>query len=556
MRRISSLHNTDEKLQKLYEKYAENLSELLKEVDVSWENVLDNHWDSQSIQTFHRVAHKIAGSSASFGFKKINSAVTKLEEVLEEILDHPVGATSEYQEKLEMNLDQLKDAFKVDQQLQMPELRTRYEEESIRQARSDQLLYLVEDDPIQAEEIAEQIGYFGYTVKIFTELPNLIAVVKETPPRAILMDVIFPEGMTAGPDTTAKLMKELEVPVPVIFLSQSNSMTSRLQAVRAGGEAYFTKPVDFGILIDELDQLTVHEEADTYRVLLVDDSPILAQATAKQLENFGMQVKIVHDHLKIIRELDDFKPNMILLDVFMADCNGLELAKVIRQLEKFVITPIIYLSSEDERDKQLDAMIEDADDFVPKSIRPDRLKNIMQSRMDRYRQLEALMVRDSLTGLYNHTMIKERLDQELSRASRQKTQLSFVMLDLDYFKSVNDMYGHVTGDRVLKSLARFLSQRFRKTDIIGRYGGEEFAVILPDTTLQSAVNLMNDIRESFGKVFHRGGSRDFMVTFSCGVASYPACENPALLIEAADQAMYTAKNSGRNRVVAASEKDR
>lgn len=548
------MKNTDEKLRKLYEKYADNLSELLKEVEVSWENVLDNHWDSQSIKSFQQVAHKIAGSSASFGFKKINSAVKKLEDILEEILDHPIGATSEYQEKLEMHLDLLKDAFKVDRQLQMPELRTRYEEESIRQARSDQLIYLVEDDPIQAEEIAEQIGHFGYTVKVFTELPKLIAVVKETLPRVILMDVIFPEGMTAGPDATAKLKKELDVPIPVIFLSESNSITSRLQAVRAGGEAYFTKPVDFGILIDELDKLTVQEEADIYRVLLVDDSPSQAQATAKQLENFGMHVKIVHDHLEIMNELDDFKPNMILLDLYMTDCNGLELAKVIRQLEKFVITPIIYLSSEDERDKQLDAMIEDADDFIPKSIKPGRFRNILQSRMDRYRQLEALMVRDSLTGLYNHTMIKERLDQELSRASRQKTQLSFVMLDIDHFKSVNDTYGHVSGDRVLKSLARFLSQRFRKTDIIGRYGGEEFAVVLPDTTLQLAVNLMNDLREGFAKVFHRGGRKDFMVTFSCGVASYPACENPALLIEAADQALYTAKNSGRNRVFAASEK--
>ncbi|MCJ7625087.1 MAG: response regulator, partial [Anaerolineaceae bacterium] len=344
------MKNTDEKLRKLYEKYADNLTELLKEVEVSWENVLDNHWDTQSVREFHRVAHKIAGSSASFGFKKINSAVKKLEDVLEEILDHSIGATSEYQKKLEMQLDLLRDAFKIDRRLRMPELMIGHEEESIRKARSNQLIYLVEDDPIQAEEIAEQIGYFGYTVRVFTELPNLIAAVKEIPPRAILMDVIFPEGVTAGPDVTAKLQKELEVPVPVIFLSESNSITGRLQAVRAGGEAYFTKPVDFGILIDELDQLTVHEEADTYRVLLVDDSPDQAQATAKQLENFGMQVKIVHDHLKIMHELEDFKPNMILLNVYMADCNGLELAKVIRQLDSFVITPIIYLSSEDERD--------------------------------------------------------------------------------------------------------------------------------------------------------------------------------------------------------------
>jgi diguanylate cyclase (GGDEF)-like protein len=160
------------------------------------------------------------------------------------------------------------------------------------------------------------------------------------------------------------------------------------------------------------------------------------------------------------------------------------------------------------------------------------------------------MVRDSLTGLYNHTTIKERLDQELSRSSRLQSCLCFAMIDLDHFKKVNDTHGHGTGDRVLKSLARYLSQRLRKSDVIGRYGGEEFAVILPDTPLQAAIGLLNELRLGFAHIHHRGSGKDFTVKLSAGLASYPDYRNPTALIEAADQALYLAKRQGRNQVVA------
>ncbi len=283
--------------------------------------------------------------------------------------------------------------------------------------------------------------------------------------------------------------------------------------------------------------------------MLVDDSPVQAERTAAQLSRFDMKTCIVHNPLEIMAPLEDFQPNIILLDVNMPYCTGPQLAKVIRQLEKHVITPILYLSTEEDLEQQLEALISDSEDYVPKSIGAERLKSIVQSRIDRFKQLRSLMVRDSLTGLYNHTTIKERLDQELSRASRLKSTLSFVMLDLDKFKRVNDTYGHGAGDRVLKSLARLLTQRLRKTDVIGRYGGEEFAIILPETPIESAEKLLNELLEGFSRIHHRGGNQDFTVTFSAGIASYPDYANPTALIEAADEALYEGKNQGRNQIV-------
>jgi diguanylate cyclase (GGDEF)-like protein len=161
------------------------------------------------------------------------------------------------------------------------------------------------------------------------------------------------------------------------------------------------------------------------------------------------------------------------------------------------------------------------------------------------------MLRDSLTGLFNHTTIRERLSQEVARSVRQNQPLALAMLDLDHFKVVNDTYGHATGDRVIKSLSHMLSRRLRHADIVGRYGGEEFIAILPNSNGQVAMQVMDELRLSFSQIRYISDNHEFNVTISCGIATFPEHQTPASLSEAADQAMYIAKRSGRNRVVLA-----
>jgi diguanylate cyclase (GGDEF)-like protein len=127
----------------------------------------------------------------------------------------------------------------------------------------------------------------------------------------------------------------------------------------------------------------------------------------------------------------------------------------------------------------------------------------------------------------------------------------FAMIDIDHFKSVNYTYGHLTGDRVLKALARLLEERLRRTDVVGRYGGEEFGVILFNIDAENAVRILDDLRESFGRLIQTNGELEFTVTFSCGIADFPLFENDTEIGEAADLALYRAKESGRNRVVRA-----
>ncbi|RLD30401.1 MAG: response regulator receiver protein, partial [Bacteroidetes bacterium] len=196
-----------------------------------------------------------------------------------------------------------------------------------------------------------------------------------------------------------------------------------------------------------------------------------------------------------------------------------------------------------------EALKSGADDFLTKPIRPDKLIIRINAKSERSRNLRFLMERDSLTGLLNHANLKERISIEMMRVKRSGGNLCYAMIDADHFKNVNDTHGHLAGDHVLKSLSRMLQDRLRRTDIIGRYGGEEFGVILINTDADNAFRVMEEVRKNFALVKHKSDEDEFYVTFSCGIASFSECETPSELNDTADKAMYEAKTSGRNRTI-------
>ncbi len=200
-------------------------------------------------------------------------------------------------------------------------------------------------------------------------------------------------------------------------------------------------------------------------------------------------------------------------------------------------------------EKQLAAMSLGADDFLVKPIAPTHLITAITHRAQRARVLRSFMIRDSLTKLLNHVAIKEQLELEILRARRKGASLAFGILDIDHFKSVNDRYGHVTGDQVIKNLARLLQRRLRGTDVIGRYGGEEFAVVLTDVDGAHAMAVMDELRTVFENMPQLAADKTFSVTFSGGITTFPAYPDAIDLTQAADKALYEAKRLGRNRIV-------
>lgn len=337
--------------------------------------------------------------------------------------------------------------------------------------------------------------------------------------------------------------------IPVLGISRDDSFELRLQVSQVGGLGILAMPVAPDQVLDALYGLRERRRQQPIRVLVVDDAAELAQLYQVILETAGMEVFVERDPARVMGALNRYRPELLLIDQHMPGWRGEDVAATIRSYGEFTGLPIIFLSGENDRERQLFALTHgQAEDFLVKPVAPERLVAIVLNRAMRFRALRRLMAADSLTRLYNHAAIQQELENDLARARRTRSKLAVAMIDIDHFKSVNDRYGHPAGDEVLRSLAELMRQRLRAGDSIGRYGGEEFMLLMPETDIVGAMRLLDELRLTFASLWHKAGREQFRCTFSCGVAGYPGASSASRLVELADRALYRAKSAGRNQV--------
>lgn len=566
--------NVEDRLKQLAARFREGLPAVMAELDSLRETAEEG--DVSSLRTLRMRVHRVAGSAATFGFVGITRAAQRCESGIEADLagdEQILGSTSaELLDELKRELRNpvvTEDADDTDA-TELEEVEPAPVQEAVaeppipsgggeRRGSRHRLIMMVGEIPDVADDVAQQLSVFGLTVVQAAEIGELESFMvdsSDTPDEGydyivLLSTVQYLSQQVSRLRDLRAFRDEYRGRFLTILVGDEDDFDTRLKSVRFGADAFLSLPFDTTQLVDQLETLLGDREADPYHILIVDDDPEQVSMTALQLQQAGMITSVVTDPRNIFRVLVEYKPELILLDMYMPDCSGAELAAIIRQNDNFVGIPIVFLSVEKNAAKQLEAIRSGADDFLTKPINTDHLITSVRIRASRTRAMRFFMERDSLTGLLNHTNLKQRLGDDLARARRIGTQMVFAMIDIDHFKSVNDTYGHLTGDRVLKGLARLLEERLRRTDVVGRYGGEEFGVILFNTDGATARELMDRLRESFSLLRQTAGQTEFSVTFSCGLAEFPVFDNLADVGEAADRALYRAKETGRNRVVIA-----
>ena len=541
-------------LREIQKEFLHGLPSRARDMTALWGKITEGAPDAagpedgrQHLADLHRQAHTMAGEGATFGFQWVAQAAQALEETLKGLLDDgvsPEAKGSEVARQLS-TIHRSRKKYSVDR---LPDLPNRFSRDSTPEIGDEKLLFVVDDDEELAKAMAVQLRHYGYQVMVFPNLEALQSRIRVHEPVAMVMDIVLPEGELAGPEFIRDLREILATSLKVVFISVRSDTEARLQAYRAGGDAFFTKPVDVNTLAEKLDLLSGRRPARAYEILIVDDNIEIATLHAKELEGAGMSVNVITDPMKTFEQIDAERPDLILLDVYMPQCSGPELAAILRQHESYLSIPIVFLSKEGDLAQQVTALGLGGDDFLTKPIDPEHLLSLVTARARHGRLLGSRIWQDSLTGLMNHSKQKEQLQIELKRAAREGSPLSFVMLDLDNFKSINDTYGHATGDRVLRSVAGILKKRLRETDIICRYGGDEFAVVLPATGVADAKRIFEEVTASFVQLSHVSGDQRFTATLSCGLSAYPDYPTAELLTEAADQALYQAKCQGKGRV--------
>lgn len=543
-------HSSAERFNKLREKYAENLKNELVSIEKKWELFSVDQGDILILRSLYSDFHRLTGSGATFGFSSLSQIARSLENLVRPNIEHETSLDKAQCEQISRLIGSLKEAAtdpeRVNNVIEAGKI-SRIQSKIKKHHKNEHINVIIKDETL-ATSISCQLESYGYDIKTSQNLDEITSARFDNFPVSILIDYTFLED-EQNLNKLSGLKKDKDALFSLMVLSEEDDMEKRLRAVKAGADGFFTVPLEISALIDKLDSIIYDEDNDPYRILIIDDSEHLSSHYSLVLEHVGMITKIINDPLMVLEFLKDFMPDLILLDIHMPQCSGIELAKVIRQQEMFISVPIVYLSAEKDKKMQYDAMSIGGDDFLSKPIGPVQLLSTIANRVKRSRILRSFMVRDSLTNLFNHTRIKELLVSEVDRAKRQKNVLSYAMLDIDNFKEINDRFGHPAGDKVIKLLSSMLKQRLRKTDIIGRYGGEEFAIILLNADAQKAYTVLDEIRKGFQGISPFEDEKNFHVSFSCGISDFPVINAAGELNDAADKALYHAKNTGKNKTV-------
>jgi diguanylate cyclase (GGDEF)-like protein len=308
------------------------------------------------------------------------------------------------------------------------------------------------------------------------------------------------------------------------------------------------------------------------RILVIDDDPETARLLRTWFKGRDYGIEDAPDAVEGLKLAVRSDPDIILLDIRMPGMDGLATARHLKTDPVTRSIPIILLTACHEVNVKVEGFASGADDYVTKPFEFEevdariramlrkrelyvKLEGTVRDLQATNKQLEELLVVDEKTGLYNYRQFRQKLEEEWLRAERYGTPLSLIMLDLDDFKRLNDTRGHLAGDLALQEFATLVAGGARATDMAARYGGEEFAIVLPHTNGSMAVRVAERIREAARQFVFLADENPTHMTVSAGVATYPSSagvDSPDALIRIADQALYRAKQAGKDRVVDAS----
>lgn len=288
-------------------------------------------------------------------------------------------------------------------------------------------------------------------------------------------------------------------------------------------------------------------------ILVVDDNALNLKVLTDILEKEGYKVGTTNDGLKVMDIVHENKFDIILLDIIMPKIDGFGVFNLLKEDYETQDIPVIMVTAKTDSQSIKKALELGVFDYIKKPIEEVEVIARVQSALRFKAQLEQLKemsMKDGLTGLYNHSPFIELFQKELDKNQRVDQGVTFVMLDIDYFKTVNDTYGHQVGDTVLQELSGLLLESVREGDIVGRYGGEEFGIVFLNSQKEGVIRACHRLKNKVENFQFNSQMKKISLTISMGICHKESKERMSSheMIQQADDALYRAKNKGRNRI--------
>jgi len=494
-----------------------------------------------ALAELHRKVHSLGGLGTTYGFPEVTRLARLIEHEAAALMDSPVGPPSSTCDRWRDLVGRIAEDF----------TRVRPMPETAATPSSFETtldILLASADPELSSALRQRLAFGDREMRTAMTMAEVVEAISSRSPDIMITSVDLPGGSGYQAVEALRAAPGGEVPFAAVLVSQDH-FPDKVEAIRCGADVVLVTTAldELAQRIDAYLDLAVKPPA---RILVVEDDPEQAAFNESVLRSGGSDVLVCSDTQTYEQDLYTFMPDLIVMDIVMPGISGHDLARFTRQNKRFATTPILFLTSQTDLQTRIQSVKSGGDEHLVKPVSPGLLLATAASRIERARQLQSLLEHDGLTGLLTHSAFAERLRQAWLARRRHPRAAVLVMLDIDEFKKVNDQYGHGVGDRVLYSLAALLKRRLRQTDSIGRYGGEEFAILLEDLSAPQAERLIDLLRVEFADSRHElFGGEPFHVTFSCGLASLTSGDETLESWKLrADEALYVSKRNGRNRV--------
>lgn len=553
--------NSDDTLNTLTKDYQRKLKSYLTELKQQAE--ASSLITSANVEAIQKLSHRLAGSGQAYNFPELSQSAKELEvycETISQQSEH-TAANAEQKARLSSLISRLTSELKKASLATKDKASEHGGAQHIPVSQrpltiSDMTLLIIDDDNEFSAILSKNLKQYGYETHFLADISQLSDAIEHYRPHAILVDMEFYGERFAGARHVSHWRDSSGYPLPVIFVSAHDGFDVRLAAVKAGGHHFLSKPVDMlrleGLLQKELG---VTEQDVPFRVLLVDDDLDLLALYQEVLERDGYTIFTASNAEEALSILVQSNPELVLIDIFMPDCNGLELGQLIRQHEEFFDTSIVFMSASADTDVKLASSRLSQDEFISKPIEPWRLRMVVKSRATNIRQRyrERLTVGeggsttfDRLTALPTLKALTKQLENLLQNSHQP---ISLLKIDIREFHTINNLYGLLKGDELLQAIAWRLNQFMEGVGAVYRASGDEFYV-LHDNGEFECDQVIKRIVKCFSKNYTFGNELSISISADIGVVTpSPSITNASELIGHAETALFAAKSKSSAAIV-------